>query len=102
MNRNELNTKLFSGLNHNDWFGDMKHDVLSIENNDDLLNDYDRWKNWPIGKLLIISFIASKWLSNVSRDNDIGYLNGRFDHSKRGSLISNLSAFFYKNDPKED
>lgn len=96
---------MFNGVGQNDVYGDMKHDVLSIENNDDLIHDYDRWKNWPHGipRLNYNNFnIASKWLSNVSRDNDIGYINGRFDHSKRGSLISNLSAFFYRNDPKED
>lgn len=40
---------MFNGVGQNDVYGDMKHDVLSIENNDDLIHDYDRWKNWPHG-----------------------------------------------------
>jgi Asp-tRNA(Asn)/Glu-tRNA(Gln) amidotransferase C subunit len=69
----------------NDLSNDMRHDVLSLENNDDFIHETERLRG----------------LSQLSNNGDFSFNYGNRKYSKRNSLISNLSLQV-KPDAKED
>lgn len=91
LNKNEAgekneNLKNMTTTGLNDLSMELRHDALSLENNEDYINDTERFRGHSI----------------LSNNGDFSLINGPRKYSKRNSLISNLSLLLGKPDNRDD